>query len=243
LNDDARQAAIALYDRFTHQGMDRRLFMAELTRIAGSTAAAAALLGGIAADPAAAAIVPENDPRLQTRTIEWELIPGRKMRGYGAAPAETRPGLPMVIVVHENRGLNGHIRDVARRLALEGPSRRGAGLPEPDRWHARGREPGTRDDRQARSRCRRGGRPCLHRLAELRRRRVAQSGRDRASAGAAAWSIGLRWRQGPTSRLRCPSTGRPPRPAEASKVLAPMLIHLAEKDERVNATALPGQMR
>ena len=52
---DVRAAAIALYDRFTHEGMDRRAFMAELTRLAGSAAAASMLLAAIAADPAAAA--------------------------------------------------------------------------------------------------------------------------------------------------------------------------------------------
>jgi glutathione S-transferase len=87
MNETSGPPPIALYDRFTHEGMDRRAFMAELTRLAGGTAAANALLAGIAAEPAAAAIVPEGDPRLQTRTMSWELIPGRKMSGYGAAPA------------------------------------------------------------------------------------------------------------------------------------------------------------
>ena len=86
MTEDVREAAIRLYDRFTHEGMDRRLFMAELSRLTGGAAAASALLAGIAADPAAAAIVPEGDPRLQTRILSWELIPGRKMSGYGAAP-------------------------------------------------------------------------------------------------------------------------------------------------------------
>lgn len=120
MNEAVRAAAIALYDRFTHEGMDRRAFMSELTRIAGSTAAAGVLLQAISADPAAAAIVPENDPRLQTRTLQWELIPGRKMSGYGAAPVKARPDLPLVLVIHENRGLTAHIRDVARRIALAG---------------------------------------------------------------------------------------------------------------------------
>ena len=120
MNDVIRAAAIALYDRFTHEGLDRRAFMAELTKLAGGTAAANILLAGIAANPAAAAIVPEGDPRLQTRTIQWELIPGRKMTGYGAAPVNAARNLPLVVVIHENRGLTQHIRDVTRRLALAG---------------------------------------------------------------------------------------------------------------------------
>jgi carboxymethylenebutenolidase len=66
MTDDSRQAAIALYDRYTHEGLDRRAFMGELTRIAGSSAAASVLLAGIAADPASAAIVPPDDRRLRT---------------------------------------------------------------------------------------------------------------------------------------------------------------------------------
>ena len=105
MTDSIRARAIALYDRYTHEGMDRRAFMAELTRIAGGTAAANALLIGIAANPAAAAIIPEDDPRLQMRALEWELIPGRKMRGYGAAPVDAAANLATVIVIHDNRGL------------------------------------------------------------------------------------------------------------------------------------------
>ena len=122
MSDDIRDAAIRLYDRFTHDGMDRRDFMARLTRLAGSAAAANALLLGIAASPAAAAIVPPDDPRLELRDLEWEISPGRKMKGYGAAPVDADPGLPLVLVIHENRGLNDHIRDVARRVALAGLS-------------------------------------------------------------------------------------------------------------------------
>jgi hypothetical protein len=57
MTEELRAQAIALYDRYTHEGLDRRAFMAQMTRIAGSTAAASALVAGIAADPAAAAIV------------------------------------------------------------------------------------------------------------------------------------------------------------------------------------------
>jgi carboxymethylenebutenolidase len=119
MSDELRAQAIALYDRYTHEGLDRRAFMAELTRIAGSTAAASALLAGIAADPAAAATVAPNDRRLATREIEWPVAGGRKLRGYLAAPASGK-ARGSVMVIHENRGLNEHIRDVARRLGLAG---------------------------------------------------------------------------------------------------------------------------
>src|SRR4051812_45881690 len=110
-----RQKAIGLYDRFTHERMDRRLFMAEMVKLAGSVAAAELLIAGIAASPAAAAVVSETDPRIITRT---QTLSG----GYKAYVAEPRSRSlkATVLVIHENRGLNDHIRDVARRVALAG---------------------------------------------------------------------------------------------------------------------------
>ena len=111
------QQAIELYDRFTHEGMDRRDFFARMTLIAGSAAAASSLIGAIAASAAAAAIVPADDKRLTTRTMTFDNPPGYK--AYVAEP-RTRSLKATVLVVHENRGLNDHIRDVARRIGLEG---------------------------------------------------------------------------------------------------------------------------
>lgn len=113
------QAMIKAYDDYTHLTLDRRGFMDKLTRLAGSGAAAAAIAPLLAASSARAAIVPADDARLETSEVtfpgaDWE------MSGYLAMPAEVSGPLPAVIVIHENRGLNEHIRDVARRLALEG---------------------------------------------------------------------------------------------------------------------------
>ena len=110
-----RQQAIDLYDRFTHEGMDRRIFMSRMAILAGSTAAAEALVATIAASPAAAAIVPPDDKRLTTRI---QTLVG-DYQAYVAEP-RTRSLKPTILVIHENRGLNDHIRDVTRRLALAG---------------------------------------------------------------------------------------------------------------------------
>src|SRR5262249_44433621 len=114
-----RQRAIALYDDFTHDHRDRRRFMADLTRLAGSAAAANLLLAGIAANPAAAAIIAEDDPRVTASMEEGQVGPGRKLKGYRASPKAKGPH-PAVMVVHENRGLQPYTRDVARRLAITG---------------------------------------------------------------------------------------------------------------------------
>ncbi len=110
---------IDLYDRFTHGAMDRRAFMERLTGLAGSTAAAAALLPMLQNNYALAETVRGDDPRL---AIEDKVaIPGADagLNGYLVAlkGAVKRPAL---VMIHENRGLNPHIRDMTRRGALAG---------------------------------------------------------------------------------------------------------------------------
>ena len=113
------QAMIDAYDEYTHLTLDRRGFMEKLTKLAGSGAAAATIAPLLAANPAAAEIVPVDDARLKGEDITWPGS-GGDMMGYMVRPADQNGKLPTVIVIHENRGLNAHIRDVARRVALEG---------------------------------------------------------------------------------------------------------------------------
>ena len=112
------QQIIDLYDRFTHGELDRRAFLKRLTAIAGSSAAALALLPLLQNDYARAATVAAEDPRLVTNTIYYRGS-DTQIATYVARPKATAI-CPTVIVVHENRGLNPHIKDIARRLGLEG---------------------------------------------------------------------------------------------------------------------------
>jgi carboxymethylenebutenolidase len=112
------QRIIDLYDNFTHGGMHRRDFMDRLVKLAGSTAAATALLPLLQNNYAQAAIVAENDPRLATERLSFDSPKG-KINGYLARP-KSKGKRPVVLVIHENRGLNPHLEDVARRFALEG---------------------------------------------------------------------------------------------------------------------------
>jgi carboxymethylenebutenolidase len=109
---------IQLYDQFTHGGISRRKFLDRLAQLAGSTAAAAALMPLLQNDYAKAAVVDPADPRLAIDTVSYEA-PGATISGY-LARLKDRSKRPTVIVIHENRGLNPHIKDVARRMALEG---------------------------------------------------------------------------------------------------------------------------
>jgi carboxymethylenebutenolidase len=113
------QRIIDLYDDYTHARLDRRIFMRRLTEIAGSGAAAAALLPLLKANRAKAAIVPPDDGRLVTERVTYQGTSG-DVAAYLAKPADAGGALPGVVVIHENRGLNPHIEDVARRIALEG---------------------------------------------------------------------------------------------------------------------------
>lgn len=113
------QAMIDAYDEYTHLTLDRRGFMEKLTKLTGTAAAAAAIAPMLAANQARAAMVAEDDSRLKGEDISYPGGTG-EMKGYLVRPADQSGKLPAVIVIHENRGLNPHIRDVARRIALEG---------------------------------------------------------------------------------------------------------------------------
>lgn len=113
------QAMIDAYDEYTHLTLDRRGFMETLTKLTGSAAAAAVIAPMLAANQAQAAIVADDDKRLKAEDITYPGGAG-EMKGYLVHPADQAGKLPAVIVIHENRGLNPHIRDVARRIALEG---------------------------------------------------------------------------------------------------------------------------
>jgi carboxymethylenebutenolidase len=238
VSDRIRAAAIELYDRFTHEGMNRRAFMAELTRIAGGTAAAAALLAGIAADPATAAVVAPNDKRVQGRQMTWRLAGGEMMKGYQAEPRRLAAPLPSVLVIHENRGLNAHIEDVARRLALAGYR-----ALAPDFLSPIG---GTPEDQDAA----RGAIGKLD-LTKSNAAAVQTLGLLRSLPGAngQVGAIGFCWGGAFVNRLAVAAGtslqagvsyyGPAPAPTEAAKVEAPLLLHLAGNDARVNTTGVP----
>lgn len=238
MTEDVQRAAIALFDRFTHDGMDRRAFMAELTRIAGSTAAATLLLSSVACNAAAQPRVPADDARIRIQDLEWEVSPGRVYRGYNAAPAAAPAGLPVVIVVHENRGLNDHIRDVARRLAVAGYS-----AVAPDFLSPAGGTPADED----RARDMIGQLDLDQAVADgvaiIRWLHSSDGGERRVGV------VGFCWGGGMVDRLAVAAGdclaaavsfyGPAPDPAEAARVRAPMLFNLAGRDDRVNATARP----
>lgn len=227
-----RQQAIALYDRFTHEGLDRRVFMARMVALAGSVAAAEAMIGAIAAAPAAAAIVPADDKRIVART--QDLVGGYK--AYVAEP-RSRSLKPTVLVIHENRGLNDHIRDIARRLAVAGFR-----AVAPDFLSLSGGTPANED----------AAREAIGKLDLAKSVNDAVAMLDelaRSSRGGMVGAVGFCWGGGFVNRLAVAAGdklaagvsfyGPAPDASEASKVQAPLLIHDAGLDDRVNRTSFP----
>jgi carboxymethylenebutenolidase len=232
-----RSAAIALYDRYTHEGLDRRAFLADLTKLAGSAAAANALLLGIAADPASAALTPEQDPRLVIRRGSLG-IPGHPLSGYIAAPRKAGAKLGAVLVIHENRGLNAHIEDVARRVALAGFF-----VVAPDLLSPVGGTPADED--KAREEIAmldlQGG--VASAVAAIGRLRHLRHGNGRVGAVGFCWGGAfvnrLAVAAGPALDAAVAYYGPPPDPSEAASVKAPMLLHYAGLDVRVDRDAGP----
>ena len=119
--NDFHPEVLRLFDQYVHGGLSRRGFLDAATRHAGSVAGAAALLAALSPQFALAQQVKPDDARVSSRRVEYPSPQGTgQVRGLLAVPARpARAGkLPAVLVVHENRGLNPYIEDVARRLAL-----------------------------------------------------------------------------------------------------------------------------
>jgi carboxymethylenebutenolidase len=232
MDETTRQQAIYLYDRFTHEGMERRAVMTEMVKLAGGVAAAEVLIAGIAASPAAAAIVPEHDSRLTTRT---QTLTG----GYNAYVAEPRSRSlkTTVVVIHENRGLNDHIRDVARRLAVAGFR-----AVAPDMLSPSGGTPANEDaarDAIGKLDLSKSVNDAVAMIEELKH----------SSRGGKVGAVGFCWGGGFVNRLVVAAGdkldaavvyyGPAPDPSEAPKVQAPIELHDAGLDNRVNATSFP----
>jgi carboxymethylenebutenolidase len=224
------QEMINLYDHFTHVTNDRAAFMRQLTDLVGNSEAAQIIASMIAASASAAGLVPENDPRLKTQDVTI----ADQLTGYLAWPASASGKLPAVMVVHENRGLVPHIKDVVRRLALEGFLVLG-----PDFLTPLG---GTPEDEDV-------GRDMIGKLeaAKVTQQAVAAvrwlKGHEKSNGKVGA--VGFCWGGGVVNRTAVaagsdltaavPYYGAQPPAADAPKIKAEMLLHYAGSDERINA--------
>ncbi len=226
------QAMIDAYDEYTHLTLDRRRFMERLTLLAGSGAAAALIAPMLAASKARAAMIEENDSRLVAEDVTYPGGAG-EMKGYLVQPKDAAGPLPGVIVIHENRGLNPHIRDVARRLALEGFI-----ALAPDFLSPLGGTP--EDEDKARDLFSTLDLTAAVNNAEASR--VYLAGYEQANGQVGA--VGFCWGGGLVNRLAVASPalgaavayyGAQPPADQVSSIEAPLLLHYAGLDERINA--------
>jgi carboxymethylenebutenolidase len=226
------QAMIDAYDEYTHLTLDRRRFMERLTALAGSGAAAAAIAPLLAASSASAEMIAADDARLNARDVVYGGSSG-EMKGYLVRPKDETGPLGSVIVIHENRGLNPHIRDVARRMALEGFI-----ALAPDFLSPSG---GTPDD-EDKARDMIGKLDPAVTVADAEASLQFLAGLDGANGKVGA--IGFCWGGGLVNRLATKSPelkaavayyGAQPPAKDVPAIKAALLLHYAGLDERINA--------
>ena len=231
MNDMPRitQEMINLYDEYTHVTLDRLGFLDRLTALVGSPETARSIAALIEANKASAAIVPDSDTRLKTQSVTF----GENMTGYLAMPAGAGK-LPAVMVVHENRGLVPHIKDVVRRVALEGFLALGpdflapeGGTPEDEE---KGREMIQKLDR---------GKVVANALAAIEFLRLHPNGNGNVGTIGFCWGGGIvnavAVAAGDRLKASVPYYGAQPKPEDVGKIKAEMMLHYAGEDERINA--------
>ncbi|MCC2608637.1 dienelactone hydrolase family protein [Neorhizobium sp. Rsf11] len=227
------QAMINAYDEYTHLTLDRRRFMEKLTQLAGSGAAAAAIAPMLAANSARADIIPADDERLTAEEVTYPGAGGATMKAYLVRPKNASGSLGGVIVIHENRGLNNHIRDVARRMALEGFNALAVDFLSPQ-----GGTPADED--QARQM-----------FSSLDADGVAANGEASrvylagiSGANGKVGAVGFCWGGGAVNNLAVKSPnlnagvayyGSQPKAEDVPAIKAPLMLHYGGLDERINA--------
>lgn len=227
------QAIIDLYDEYTHRPLPRRVFLDRLTRLTGSAAAATALLLLLENNYVLAAQIAEDDARISVERVAYKGA-GVEMKGYLAVPAGSAKA-PAVVVIHENRGLNAHIEDVARRAAVAGFV-----ALAPDALSPMGGTPADQD--QARDMIGKLDRDQT--IANLVAS-VTYASRHPRSTGKVG-CVGFCWGGGMTNQMAiharlaglaaaAPFYGSQPSVEDVAKVRVPLQAHYAETDERINA--------
>ena len=240
---DFDPGALDLYDDYAHGRIDRRAFHRGLAAFAVGGLTVEALLSRLSPNYAWAERVRPDDPRILTERAAYDSPKGGgRIEGLLARPAGRRapdrgdPKFPVVLVIHENRGLNPYIEDVARRLAAAGFL-----AFAPDALTPLGGYPGDDDEGRAMQRKRDGERMTQDFVAaakwlDARPNSTGKTGVVGFCFGG-GMALTLAVRVPKVIEAAVPFYGRQPDPADAAKIEAPLLIHNAERDERILAGA------
>ena len=231
---DFDQELLNLFDQYVHGAIDRRGFLDRAAKFAVGGMTAAMLLDALNPKFAEAQLVAKDDKRIKAEYLEYPSPQGSgKMRGYLVRPVSAAGKLPGVLVVHENRGLNPHIEDIARRLALDGFM-----AFAPDALFPLGGYPGDEDK----------ARELFPKLDQAKTREdfIAAAAwlKSRADCTGKIGTVGFCYGGGianmlatrvPDLAAAVPLYGNQPKAEEVATIKAPLLIHYAEQDERINA--------
>jgi carboxymethylenebutenolidase len=233
--NDFHPEVLKLFDEYVHGGISRRGFLTSAGKyaaVAGLTAEG--LLAALAPQFAEAQQVQPRDKRIETSYVEFASPEGNgKVRAYLAKPAKAQGKLPLVLVVHENRGLNPHIEDIARRLAVDNFI-----ALAPDALFPLGGYPGDEDK----------ARELFPKLDQTRTRNDFLAAerylRDLKGGNGKVGVVGFCYGGGianflatrvPELDAAVPFYGSQPSAEDAAKIKAPLLIHYAGSDDRINA--------
>ncbi len=231
---DFHPEVLNLFDQYVHGAISRRGFLKSATGYAAAGLTAEALLEALSPKFANAQQVAPGDARLKAEYVEIPSPQGYgKVRGYLVRPANSKGKLPTVLVAHENRGLNPHIADIARRLALDGFI-----AFAPDALFPLGGYPGDEDK----------ARELFTKLEQEKTRKdfiaAAEYLGKLADGNGKVGAVGFCYGGGvsnflatqlPTLAAAVPFYGAQPPAEEVAKIKAPLLIHYAGSDERINA--------
>ncbi|HET7217643.1 MAG TPA: dienelactone hydrolase family protein [Vicinamibacterales bacterium] len=231
---DFDQDLLILFDAYVHGAIDRRGFLDKAKKYAVGGITASMLLDALNPKFAEAQQVAKDDKRIKAETLEYDSPEGNgKMKGYLVLPANAKGKLPGVLVVHENRGLNPHIEDIARRLALDNFV-----AFAPDALTPLGGYPGDEDK----------ARTLFSKLDQAKTREdfvaAAKLLKARPECNGRVGVVGFCYGGGIANMLATrlpdlgaavPFYGRQPAAADVPKIKAPLLIHYAENDQGVNA--------
>jgi carboxymethylenebutenolidase len=230
---DFDQELLDIFNDYIHGYIDRRGFLQRAQKFAVGGVTASMLLASLSPNYVAAQVVPKDDKRIKTQMLDYDSPAGYgKMRGYLAMPANASGKLPGVLVIHENRGTNPHIEDIARRLALDNFI-----AFAPDALAPLGGFPGDEEKAAALFRTLDQGKTREDFVA------AAKVLADRPECSGKYGATGFCYGGGIVHRLAArlpelaagvPFYGPPPAAEDAAKVRAPLLAHFAENDSFVN---------
>ncbi len=220
-----------LHDEYAEGSMDRREFLRKLAMLAGGIAAAFALLPQLERNYAMAEVVAKDDPRLDTEYIKYPGETGEVRASFARPKGDEK--LPAVIVIHENRGLNPHTEDIARRVALEGFL-----AIAPDALSPLGGTPEDADEARSMIGQLDGEATVKNFVAAVKYLKTHPQSTGKVGVMGFCWGGGMANQlavNSPDLIAAVPFYGRQPASEDVPKIKASMLIHYAGLDERINA--------